>query len=943
MSWELTEADLLGEPEPTPPKRACPPAAPATAAPANNDAEPVAPPVSTATPPAANDNAAPSQPAANDNAAGPPKPDRAQAERFIEALTGSSDTPVTFQTFRDDQNRPELARVIHGTLDECWDRLVGLNESGQGIFTMANAGDFKGRSAGNVTALRSLFSDDDGRTPPLLYGQPPLDRLPPSLTVQSKRGQHQYWLTLPGEPLEAFTPAQAGLAARFGTDPQVTDLPRVMRLPGFLHQKAKPGEVPQPYLVTVVQTNEARYTIAQVLEAYGITAPKEAPRASSTKRDRGGEDPTRPLPADFRERLLFKSKGSRYVERLLEGKAVVLPRAQRDLLKSLKRRGQEASVEGDERGGDAAWTHVTMTIAEAIGTDDWISFEQLWPLLEPSWAAEQKGGYTSPTAEDRIRSLLDGARDKFTPSTTDTASTTSPPPGSSSPPPEPELMWPRECGPVEIVITPDEASVVDQVVGALVMGAVDLYQRGGQLVAVAAHDGAEVRGFRIPQGTPRIVPLSASQTRELITQRCTLKKQTGVRSHPPEWSIAALRGRGKWPGIRHLVGIVEAPTLRPDGTLLTQPGYDRHSGLYLAHGAPEVAVPEAPTQGDAFRALGELLDVVVDFPFATPAHATAWAGLVLTLVARHVVDGCTPLFLLDGSTAGSGKSLLADVASTIASGRAMPRRAYSPLEEEQRKSLTTVFLDGIGSCLFDNVANGSALGSPHLDRAITGRTWQDRVLGKSEATAVLPNNTVLLASGNNLSLDGDLHRRVLPIRLEPREERPEERSGFKHPDLLRWVRSERPRLLGAALTLMRAYTGAGRPSAGLKTWGTFEEWSDLMRGSIVWAGGVDPHESRKALFVSQDAGTGALSELLQAMRAADPQGRGATAAQLLNGQHTRGPLTDLVGLPPERQVSSKQAGKALGRWRSTVAGGLRLRRRPAGGGVYVWAADEVTP
>src|SRR5262249_12905807 len=68
--------------------------------------------------------------------------------------------------------------------------------------------------------------------------------------------------------------------------------------------------------------------------------------------------------------------------------------------------------------------------------------------------------------------------------------------------------------------------------------------------------------------------------------------------------------------------------------------------------------------------------------------------------------------------------------------------------------------------------------------------------------------------------------------------------GFRHPDLLAWVREQRPRLVVAALTILRAYFVAGRPDMGCKRWGSFEAWSRLVANCLVWLGMADPQNTR---------------------------------------------------------------------------------------------------
>jgi hypothetical protein len=77
---------------------------------------------------------------------------------------------------------------------------------------------------------------------------------------------------------------------------------------------------------------------------------------------------------------------------------------------------------------------------------------------------------------------------------------------------------------------------------------------------------------------------------------------------------AALAGK-TWPGLHPLHGIAGAPVLRPDGTLLQDPGYDDATGLYLASKIPLNKVPAEPTAQQVEAARAFLLDEFLhDFP-----------------------------------------------------------------------------------------------------------------------------------------------------------------------------------------------------------------------------------------------------------------------------------------------------------------------------------------
>lgn len=189
---------------------------------------------------------------------------RGEAERFLRALDPSAET-WTFQTFDDDRERKAanrghdpFARVFHGTLDEHWPELTRLNRKGAGIFVTINETDGRGRGTKNIKRVRAVFADHDD--PSRAPTKPPLK---PHIVVDSSPGKsHRYWLSN-DVGLDEFTSLQKALSGVLGTDGGVCDLPRVMRLPGFFHQKGK------PHLVTIRETTERRkYKAGQLRQAF---------------------------------------------------------------------------------------------------------------------------------------------------------------------------------------------------------------------------------------------------------------------------------------------------------------------------------------------------------------------------------------------------------------------------------------------------------------------------------------------------------------------------------------------------------------------------------------------------------------------------------------------------------------------------------------------------
>lgn len=203
-------------------------------------------------------------------------PDLAQAMIFLSALDPEADR-FTFQYFRDRSTSAVRPRHMHARLADIASILAKRNVAGAGIFVTVNRTDGHGRTAENVTALRSLFIDCDGpRARPLA--------LPPSMSVEtSSRRGHHYWLLAPDQPLAAFRSAQETLADYYRTDATVTDLCRVLRVPGFWNMKH------EPFPVRLLRLRaDARYSIADILAAHRVSLDphtQEAPDRTCEKHD----------------------------------------------------------------------------------------------------------------------------------------------------------------------------------------------------------------------------------------------------------------------------------------------------------------------------------------------------------------------------------------------------------------------------------------------------------------------------------------------------------------------------------------------------------------------------------------------------------------------------------------------------------------------------------
>lgn len=423
---------------------------------------------------------------------------------------------------------------------------------------------------------------------------------------------------------------------------------------------------------------------------------------------------------------------------------------------------------------------------------------------------------------------------------------------------------------------------------------------------------------------------------------------------PPERLVRAARSLPN-DRVRPLTAIVTAPTIRPDGSILREPGYDRSTGLFFdATDCPRVDVPDRPSRAQVEQAVLELGYPLADFPFAEPCHRAAAIAAILTLAGRWMFAGSVPLFLVDANRAGTGKGLLVDLCSLIATGIRPASMAPTADDDEMRKRLLSLALAGDGIVKLDNVPEHESLGTASLDSAITAGVVQDRVLGRSE-TVKVPMRAVWWATGNNVRLFGDMGRRTCHIRLETDLENPEERPDVKEQHLLDHVRAERGKYLSAALTILRGWFAAGKPARALPTWGSFEAWSGVVRQACVWAGLEDPYATRALLLSQADPVASAFKALVLNWSYLDPGGLGVTSTKIIESiqraeadpieaekrDALKEVILDLCPGKGDQLPSSKSLGKRLSSLKGRVSNGLRLTNFKGRGGFTLWFVKRI--
>ncbi len=497
---------------------------------------------------------------------------------------------------------------------------------------------------------------------------------------------------------------------------------------------------------------------------------------------------------------------------------------------------------------------------------------------------------------------------------------------------------------------------------AIIKAGLPIYRRGSLLVrpVIEEVDAAQGRKATVAVLHP-LVPIYLCGLLALTArwERFDIRKGDWVTTNPPADVAALILARyGEW-SFPPIAGILSTPTLRPDGTILSKPGYDPDSRLYLANPPELPPIPTKPTKDEALAALADLDTLLEEFPFVDePARAVALSALI-TPVVRGAFT-CAPMHVARAPVPASGKSYLFDVAAAITFGQPCPVMAAGRTEEETEKRLGAALLTAQGIISLDNVSG--ELGGDCLCQAVERPVVEIRILGKSERVRIEARGTTFYATGNNIVIVGDMTRRAVVTTLDPQLERPELREFTGDPvgDVL----ADRGRYIAAALIIARAYAVAGRPDPAPRL-ASFEGWSDTVRSALMWLGCGDAAETMETSR-SEDPDLTALREIAQAWAATfgDGLARQRSVADVLkaieeretNYQGDGNPhdgyetaykhpaLREAIfaGIPARGRLNARIFGKWLSRHKGRIAGGHKFMRSAGiSQGVAHWWVENV--
>jgi putative DNA primase/helicase len=395
--------------------------------------------------------------------------------------------------------------------------------------------------------------------------------------------------------------------------------------------------------------------------------------------------------------------------------------------------------------------------------------------------------------------------------------------------------------PIIKLVSGQLARIVDETEAALLKAGVPIMVRAGMLV----HPIQETFPAADDQKTQATIlrPLRLENAAYMVNKQAAVfirydeRRKRWVKTDPPDRIAATLLHKGQW-AFPKVTGVVTAPTMRPDGTILDCPGHDPSTQLWYApdaflHMPP---IKDKPTKGDALAAL-ELIDgLLAGWKFVDDLDRSVALAAMLTPHLRPACD-VVPMFLFLAHTAGSGKSFLTDLISVTAHGRKAPAISKAATEEELEKRLGALVLAGVPVINIDNCT--ANLSGTTLCQVTERQVVRIRILGRSEMPECEYRGAVF-ANGNNITAEGDLTRRTLVSHIDPEVERPElRRFAF---DPIERVARDRGTYIAAALTIARAYLVSGL-RVECDPLASYGRWSKVVREPLIWLGKEDPVKS----------------------------------------------------------------------------------------------------
>lgn len=198
------------------------------------------------------------------------RPDTRQIDfeqtELYRSLLAPNETQFLLTAFDDDQDRNNPPNIFYGTLEENYPQLTAMNN--QGYYPCISINETTGifRKKEDIVNIRTVIIESDSGE----YIDTPIQ---PNFVVESSPGKFHKYFLVTGMTVHQQMVLQKLLVDEYGSDPNAKDISRVLRLPGFYHQKKseRKGLTGEPWMVRIVEVNRRESYIAdELMTAFGL-------------------------------------------------------------------------------------------------------------------------------------------------------------------------------------------------------------------------------------------------------------------------------------------------------------------------------------------------------------------------------------------------------------------------------------------------------------------------------------------------------------------------------------------------------------------------------------------------------------------------------------------------------------------------------------------------
>ncbi len=397
-------------------------------------------------------------------------------------------------------------------------------------------------------------------------------------------------------------------------------------------------------------------------------------------------------------------------------------------------------------------------------------------------------------------------------------------------------------------------------------------------------------------------------------------------------TIAAMSA---WQGMPTVAGLSDHPVLTVDNRL-TEPGFDTETEIYSTFDKSRFTVPDNCSIEDASSALTNLMRLLQTFDFEHAGDAACALSAIFTATSRVILPAALQ-YLIDATESGSGKGYFAQIASRFAKNEEPPAQQLKADNDEMSKVILSVLKAALPVCFFDELGMAS-INLLSLRTFGSAPLYGGRTLGLTETVQYI-NRVFVIATGNNVSADEDMCRRMAPLRLNPGCENPSGRTfvyecdGLKNDkgNIIKTAKEDvvfnRDFFINKVLIIQRAFLQAQKRGeidlseiTGGYTPGGYEDWETLCRLPVAWLTGSDPCERMREVLKNQPS-KGSIKTIMAAWLKAFAHNP-TKIKDALNEDDFMEVCEDNLLRKPGSKVDAVTLGRWLIKHKGQLAGGL---------------------